>query len=672
MKLWRMVIVLALIGALAGGVSAGEYRGRYCSGTGDAQYLQMVDLSFGFFHPNFDTPSISMLYYPEWDCLIEGFPSWMAWWIQNSYGPTYCSLPFLQEPYLTFLQHSQDMWFNSQGDGKKHGYDQFAELVGPEGCLCDCAIPTAAIYRQGDYNWRIHDWAYEFTAAGVVMQAELLLIKHDKAAVRRYLPNLDRACNFIETARDPKNGLFLVGPGANLLAPSYGGIKQPDGSFGKGYLAGLSVNYLAACDRMIELYKLIGDQEKVRLYEHRRKITKDSLPLLETSEGYFIKSMAPDGTKHGIFGQKKYGYFEVAPNVDAVCFRVADQSQSERIYSKIASIPGLRPHDLLITNYPSLDDTYVAWDNPNPGELFEYGRWVNGGFWATMEARAIMAYYRVGRYEDIRRSNLQCMKFVGDFQMDAPLTQFGNDIWFKDRQTNLCIDALGVPAATVRGLFEYVYKADSLTLYPHVPSLIQEYVQKEPIRFGEKRIQIRVINGGPKIKSLKVNDDEWKVTTPDHVTLDYGKLPKNARVEIEMTGGWPAAASGRQPSDDKSAEMAPPEIKPAELPENMRKQYDMAVAMQIKMCGKPGFNFERAYLDEIIKAYDAYQTRASRDASGYYPKMTPEKRAAILKMYEDTATNLFKGFDALMRRYMKSNPQEKRLALTWEQMKVTQ
>ncbi len=96
----RMVILLAMIGTLACTASGGEFKGEYCSGKGDTEFLRLIDESFGYFHPNPNTPNISMLYYPEWDCLIEGFPSWMAWWIQNSYGPTYCSLPFLQEPWL--------------------------------------------------------------------------------------------------------------------------------------------------------------------------------------------------------------------------------------------------------------------------------------------------------------------------------------------------------------------------------------------------------------------------------------------------------------------------------------------------------------------------------------------------------------------------------------------
>jgi hypothetical protein len=643
----KTILVVMIAMTLAGNGFAGEYRGRYCEGKGDVQYLQLLDQSFGFFHPNWDTPNISMLYFPDWDCLIEGFPTWQAWWIQNSYGPTYCSLPFLQEPWITFLQHSQDMWFNNQGDGKKGGYGPFAELVGPEGCLCDCAIPDAAIYRQGDCKWPIHDWGFEFTAAGVVMQAEMLLIRHDKDAARKYLPNLERACDFIETRRD-----------ANLLAPSYGGVRQADGSFGKGYLAGLSVTYLAATDRMIELQKLVGDSEKVKLYRHRREITRRSLKRLVTPDGYFVKFIEPDGTKHGVFGQAKYGYFEAAPNVDAICFRAVDPAQAERIYAKIASIPQLRKYDYLITNYPSLDDTYENWGSTELGGLWEFGRWVNGGVWSTMEARAIMAYYRLGKYEDIWRVNVRSMKLAADYQMDAPLTDFGNEVWFKDRLTNLCYDALGIPAATIRGLFEYVYTADSLILYPHIPPCITEYTQRWPIRFGEKKIIITVINGGPSVKSVTVNDEKIPVSgimgerQDGRVVLPYKKLPQNAWVVIETAGemnaGEPIFAKAAAKREDVSVgEAAPmPEVKPAELPAEMKAAYDKAVAMQIKLCTEPGHVFERAYLDEIIRAFDAYKMRASRDASGWYSDLTPEKRAAILKMYADAAMNLARGFQA--------------------------
>ena len=43
-------------------------------------------------------------------------------------------------------------------------------LVAPDGSLGDAARPTNIIYKQGDGNFAIHDWFYEATAAGIVMQ----------------------------------------------------------------------------------------------------------------------------------------------------------------------------------------------------------------------------------------------------------------------------------------------------------------------------------------------------------------------------------------------------------------------------------------------------------------------------------------------------------------------
>lgn len=74
---------------------------------------------------------------------------------------------------------------------------------------------------------------------------------------------------------------------------------------------------------------------------------------MTADEGYFIKSLDPDGTKHGLYGAAKHGYFDSACNHDAICFRVADDAQAEKIYAKIASIPKLRPYGLIITNYPA-------------------------------------------------------------------------------------------------------------------------------------------------------------------------------------------------------------------------------------------------------------------------------------------------------------------------------
>ena len=641
-----VICLAALLAAFATAASAGDYKGRYCEGGGDVEFLQLIDRSFGFFHPTPENQNISMLYVPDHDVLCEG-PAWgVAWWIQNSYGPTYCALPFLQEPWLTALQHSQDLWFNQQGDGKtKDSFDSIRpagvpELIAPDGCLVDCATPTGSYHRQGDCKWWIHDWGLEFTAAGVVMQAEILLIGRDLRAIRKYLPNLERACDFLDTVRDPKNGLFLSGPAGNLLAPSYGGVRQPDGTFGKGYLAGLSITHLAAMDRMVELYRLVGDKAKLADYQNRCEVTRSSLPQLLTKDGYFVKSIDPDGTRHGVLGQEKFGYFEAVTNVDAIAFRAVDDSAADRIYWRIASIPELRPYDFIITNWPGLDDIYDHWGTRECGGLWTYGMWVNGGVWSTLEARAIMGYYRLGKFEDVRRSAKRSMQFADEFQLDAPLKDFGKTPWFDTKLTNLCYDALGVPAATCRGLFEYIYRADSLELYPHIPPSIEEYHQHEPIRFGEKRITLSVTSNGPRVRSVMVNGEQWPVAASDHVSLPYDRLPAKARVEMVMSGG--RAPYGKATA---AAERAEPPATPADLPESMTKPYAVLAGMWKLLEKERGADYERAFVSEALAAFDAYRTRAARDAAGDFAAMKQEKRAEILKLYEDAAMNLYKGFD---------------------------
>ena len=319
-----------LLGAFVLTSSAKEqsFEGQYYCGRGDVEYLRLLDVSRRMFAPDAQHQNVSMLYTTNWNGFVEG-ETWNAWWIQNSYGTTYAALPFLQEPYLTFLQNAQDLWFDQMGDGHRSSDKRNGPIVAPDGCLCDAALPGQIVYWQGDGRIDIHDWAMEFTAAGVVMQGELLLIGRETNAITKYLPKLERSVNFIETRRGTNN-LFLAGPAANLLAPSYAGFKKPDGTYAKAYLTGLSVNYIAALDRVIELEKLANNSDKVKVYTKRRASAKDGLRQLTTSDGYLIRSLDPDGVKHGVFGAKEHGYFEASPNQDAIAFRVADDAQSQR------------------------------------------------------------------------------------------------------------------------------------------------------------------------------------------------------------------------------------------------------------------------------------------------------------------------------------------------------
>ena len=530
--------------------NSSAFEGKYVAGDGDEYYLQLLDTSVRLFYPDLEYQNISMLYTPAWNGFVEG-PTWGAWWIQNSYGPTYCSLPFFEEPYTTFVQNAQELWFSHIGDGKTKGEKGW---IGPDGCLCDAAAPTLVYYKQGDGRIDIHDWGMEFTAAGIVMQAELLLISRDKDAITRYLPLLERSANFIETRRDPKNNLFLAGPAGNLLAPSYAGWQKPDGTYDLAYLTGLSVTYIAALDRLIELERMAGNDDKAALYTDRRELARQGLALMTTDEGYFIKSMDPDGTKHGVYGAEKHGYFEAVCNHDAIAFRVADDIQSRKIYSKMASLPGLRPHNVIITNYPGLDDMY----RDASDWLWSFGTWVNGGHWTTCEARMIMAYYRLGEYADARKSMEHILGFFRNFRTDNPLVEFGAKPYQPKEPINCVYDTWGAPAAFIRGLFEYLYRAESLTLIPHIPAEITRLEQRFPIRFGAKRLYLSTVGTGP-VTAVWINNTPWNDFDAGSITLSYERLPESAGIQIALGG---AALQEKPATSEESPALFPGEEDP--------------------------------------------------------------------------------------------------------------
>jgi hypothetical protein len=634
-------------------VNADRFEGENFSGKGDVEYLQMLDVAYRLFKPDPEFQNMPMLYTPAWNGLVEG-PTWGAWWIQNSYGTTYCALPFYQEPFVTFLQNSHDLWFDQMGDGERAGAHDW---VAPDGCLCDAAAPGWIVYKQGDGQINIHDWGMEFTAAGLLMQSELLLISRDPQAIAQYIYKLERCANFIETRRDASNNLFLAGPAGNLLAPSYAGWKRPDGTYGKAYLAGLSINYIAALDRLIELEKLAGNTQKADLYIERRKTAREGLPLLTTDEGYFIKSLDPDGTKHGVYGATQYGYFEASPNHDAIAFRVVDDAQAEKIYQKIASISGLRPHDFIIPNYPSLDDMYEQ-----PRGLWEFGRWVNGGHWSTCEGRMVMGYYRLGKHEDTRRSMRQLLTFARKFRMDNPLVDFGSDVYQPHEPINLCYDTFAPAAALIRGLFEYIYRSDGLTLIPHIPTGITELGQKFPIRFGTKKLYLSATGSG-KITSVSVNGEAWKSFDAKSISLPYDEIPDTAYIAICL-----GDAEIRRPEPGSQRQV--PEFNypssGSEFPElDARGAKMRLIYARLKEAGL-GESYEAAHARLALGYISTVYERRKLQSEGKLPQLPEPSQAAADKCYVDTAIKLCDGLENVIKSYSDSDdPEKKRIYELW-------
>ena len=626
----------------AAGASEPQFNGKHYRGRGDVEYLRLLDTARRMFEPDPELQNLAMLYEPKWNGLVEG-PTWDAWWIQNSYGTTYSILPLLREPFVTFLQNAQDLWFDQMGDGHRKGAAPPFDWVAPDGCLCDAARPGWIVYKQGDGRTAIHDWGMEFTAAGILMQSELLLISRDPDAIAHYLPRLERSANFIDTRHDPTNNLFLAGPAGNLLAPSYAGWRRPDGSYGQAYLAGLSITYLAALDRLIELERLANHPAQVSLYTARRDRARQGLPRLTTDDGYFIRSLDPDGVKHGVFGAPQHGYFEASPNHDAIAFRVADDAQSDRIYRKIASLPGLRPHDFILPNYPSYDDMYEK-----PEGLWGYGTWVNGGHWSTCEARMVLAYYRLGQFDDARKSMRRLLTFAERFRMDNPLTKCGSDVYQPNQPINLCYDTFGPAAAFMRGLFEYLYRADGLTLIPHIPAAIEELQQLDPVRFGQKKLFLSTLGRGP-VAAVKVNGRKWKDFDRVSVFLPYDKMPAAAHVEILLGNAKAKTGMKAQKATPDLPVAGAKEGQGTELAALDRRVGPLREFHRRLAAAGLGETPTAAHVQLVLDCIETAHRRQHLVQTGKIKPLPGPSQAAADKSYIETAQKLCAGLDASMK-----------------------
>jgi hypothetical protein len=625
----------------AADLSTDRYQGRHYSGRGDVEYLHLLEIARSMFEPNPELQNMAMLYTPVWNGLHEG-PTWDAWWIQNSYGTTYSALPFYQEPFVTFINNSHDLWFDQMGDGRRKGQHDW---VGPDGCLCDCAAPGMIYYKQGDGRINIHDWGVGFTAAGLLMQSELLLISRNRDAMAHYLPMLERSADFLDSRRDKTNNLFLAGPAGNLLAPSYAGWQKPNGSYGMAYLAELSVTCLAALDRLIEVEKLFGNPSREKLFRERRELIRQGLSKLTTSEGYFIRSMDPDGVKHGVYGASQHGYLETTPNHDAIAFRVVDEMQAEKIYAKIASLPQLRPFTFILPNYPAYDDMYEK-----ETSIWIYGTWINGGHWSTCEGRMMLAYYRLGKFTDARNSMKQILTFASRFRMDNPLTHKGADVYQPKEPINLTYDAFAVPAAFIRGLYEYIYTHDGLRLYPHIPSSISELRQLDPIRFGNKKIYLSAYGTGP-VTAVLVNGRKHKDFDGKSLFLSYKKMPDVAHIVI-LLGNAKANQQAIAPARDQvriAARLESDTTKSMgalyQNVERLQKFYDRLVTAGLSD------SYEAAHTRLAIDSYAAIFERRRLAAAGKLNPLPERSRIAADSSYFTTAKSLQEGLDKTLRSY---------------------
>jgi hypothetical protein len=285
----------------------------------------------------------------------------------------------------------------------------------------------------------------------------------------------------------------------------------------------------------------------------------------------------------------------------------------------------------------------------------------------------IMGYYRLGKQDDARRSMERILGFARRFRMDNNLTKFGSEPYQPNLPINCVYDTWGVPAAMIRGLFEYLYTADGLTILPHIPAGIARLEQRIPIRFGAKRLYLSTTGRGP-VTGVLVNGRTWAQHDAVSVSLPYAQTPDEAIIEIALGGAAPALFTPRRPG----AEPLPPAPSPEELATFAQGQ-DVATANR----GKPGATqrmgedhadlgeriaamrafhgrlvmaglgdgYEAAHARLIVEYAAATIARSKLLAAGALPRLPEPSQLAADRSYVETVARLCDGLEKVLRSY---------------------
>ncbi len=253
----------------------------------------------------------------------------------------------------------------------------------------------------------------------------------------------------------------------------------------------------------------------------------------------------------------------------------------------------------------------------------------------------MLAYYRLGKHEDARRSMNQLMRFADSFRMDNPLTKCGSDVYQPKLPINLTYDAFGPAAAFVRGLFEYRYSAEGLTLVPQLPPSLTEVSQLFPIRFGPKRVFISAVGQGD-ITSVRVNGRRWRHHDARTVFFPYKETPDLAKVQIALGKAKVKSLPTRKASPAPLVTL-PPEHDCAVCREIGRPQARLAEFHRKACEAGLGERYETAHARLALACARAAHERIELVQIGQVPLLPEASEAAAQKAYITSARQLYDG-----------------------------
>jgi hypothetical protein len=249
--------------------------------------------------------------------------------------------------------------------------------------------------------------------------------------------------------------------------------------------------------------------------------------------------------------------------------------------------------------------------------------------------------------------------------MDNPLTKCGSDVYQPTQPINLCYDTFGPAAALMRGLFEYLYRSDGLTLVPHIPPTITKLEQIDPVRFGNKKLLLSTLGAGP-VTAVTVNGRKWQQFTPETVFLPYSKTPDLATVQITLGNVKPEATETNTAKIAAASRDAASMVPVGELASSQRLVPKLRNFQRLLETEGLGGSYAAAHARLAVECAATAALRLKLIEEGKTKPLPPASEAAADQAYAQTATKLCDGLLRALKPYEHAtDPQQQKIWQAW-------
>jgi hypothetical protein len=213
----------------------------------------------------------------------------------------------------------------------------------------------------------------------------------------------------------------------------------------------------------------------------------------------------------------------------------------------------------------------------------------------------------------------------------------------------------------IRGLFEYLYRSDMLTLLPHIPPGITKLQQKFTIRFGSKKLYLSTVGAGP-VTAVKLNGRDWEFFDGKSIHLPYEQTPVIAYIQVALGGAYLAAGEPIATAESiASLPTADDKLWKGTIPAKLHASAEKLCKFHSELLhANLGETYEAAHAKLAVDYISTIKTRQQLMSKGKLMLLPEGSQAAADESYIDTAQKLCTGLEKVLQSYAQSEKAEKR------------